>query len=398
MSEDKSKKPKIDLKARLGKGGSAAGASPGAIPAPSVGSVPPPAVPPPAAGTPVPIPAPPMSQPGAIPLPGLASPFAPPGRSAAPPPPPAPVSAAAQTIKVEIGEEIHEERRKASKRTGLYVAIAAVAALAAGFGIGGLKKDHDYDYAAIAGAAALEKDVKTANEKIVELKDKLQAGETQLRADQYPDELVTALGGINIPFAIDNLQHKQVGNLKSTVQTMLFNYVMAVDDVNKSKDKLRNLLGAPDIKKAVQKSWDEKKDPVVNYTVLLSSDNKGMVASLVPTKDPFSIGKDWPSSYTVLVTQQTQQGVKQAEKKAARWEKGDPSRLISGSDPVAVPVDPDTTAMLTSQEIIRKLANGIRDLRTTLEGDASDPTNEKPGLQKMGEDLANELHKVALQQ
>ena len=106
-------------------------------------------------------------------------------------------------------------------------------------------------------------------------------------------------------------------------------------------------------------------------------------------------GKDWPASLSVMVLQKSQQGVKQAEKKATRWEKGDPSRLISGTDPVVVPVDPESTAAFTSQEIIRKLALGIRDLRVTLEGDASNPQDEKLGLQKVGEDLVNELHKVA---
>lgn len=397
MSEDKSKKPKIDLKARLGKGGGAAGA-PAPIPAPSVGSVPPPAaVPPPALGTPIPIPMPTASQPGAPMMPGLGMPFAQPSRPA-PAPPPAPVSAAQQTIKVEVGEEVHEERRKASKRTGLYAGIAVVVGMAVGFGIGGLKKDHDYDYAAIAGAGLLEKDVKAATEKVVELKEKLQGGEDKLRNKEYPDDLVSALSAINVPFAIDNLQHKQVGNLKSSLQQSLFAYVMAVEDVNKAKDKLRNLLGAPDVKKAVTKAWTEEKEPLFNYAVMLSSDNKGMVATLVPTKDPFPEGKDWPANVSVMIVQQSQQGAKQVEKKATRWEKGDPSRLISGTDPVVVPVDPDSTAAFTSQEIIRKLAIGIRDIRVTLEGDASDPTNEKAGLQKAGEDLANELHKVAQQQ
>lgn len=393
MSEDKSKKPKIDLKARLGKGGGGGGPS-APIPAPSVGSVPPPAVPPPALGTPIPIPVPTPSQPGAPQMPGLGMPFAAPSRPVAAPPPPPP-SAAQQTIKVEVAEEVHEERRKASKKTGLYAALALVAGLAAGFGIGGLAKDSDYDNRAIAGAGLLEKDIKAANEKIVELKEKLQAGEDKLRNKEYPDDLVASLGALNVPFGAENLQQKQIGNLSSAQQQALFAYVMAVEDVNKSKDKLRNLLGAPDIKKAVLKSWAEEKEPLFNYAVILRSDNKGIVASLVPTKEPFAEGKDWPTSLALMVVQQSQQGSKQVEKKATRWEKGDPSRLISGSDPVAVPVDPDSTAVFTSQEIIRKLALGIRDLRTTLEGDSSNPQDEKLGLQKVGEDLVNELHKVA---
>ena len=107
MADDKGKKPKIDLKARLGKtiqGGPAVPLPvPGSQPPPGDGTVPTPP-PPRAAG----IAPPPGLSPG-IPIPPFAQAKA---QSVAPPKP----TAAQQTIKVEVGEEIHAERKKAKRR------------------------------------------------------------------------------------------------------------------------------------------------------------------------------------------------------------------------------------------------------------------------------------------
>ena len=127
MAEDKAKKTKIDLKARLGRTTAMGMTSPGALPVPP-GATPVPDAPSSGPGS---MPAPPASRPSNIPAPapsvrpmGIAPP---PGLSVGVPLPafaqqrqaprsePKP-SAAQQTIKVEIGEEIHEERKKARNR------------------------------------------------------------------------------------------------------------------------------------------------------------------------------------------------------------------------------------------------------------------------------------------
>jgi hypothetical protein len=409
MSEEQSKKPKIDLKARLGKTtSSATGAGPGVVPlpvpGPSLGSVPPPAQ----ASVPAPRPsdagiAPPPSVLRAVPpmvpnLPG--SPFAPhqPAAPAPAPPPPPPPPAAAQTIKVEIGEEIHEERKKASRRAAGFAVVGLVIGVGFGFLIGGGKERSDRDKVAVQGAAALEKDIKAANEKLEELKTKLNAGEEKLRAKAYPEELIAELAALNIPFDATNLDHKNVGNLKSSVQRALLSYTSGVEDLNRTKNQVRNLLGQPTVRKEIEKGWADEKEPSANFSVILISDQKGMMAELVPNKEPFAIGKDWPATYTVLRTERSQAGAKQVDKSGTRWQKGDPSRDLSGTNPVVVPVTPESSAGFTSQEYVRKLAIAIRDLRETIEGNSTDPTNERPGLVKVGDDLVNELHKIGLQQ
>jgi hypothetical protein len=61
-------------------------------------------------------------------------------------------------------------------------------------------------------------------------------------------------------------------------------------------------------------------------------------------------------------------------------------------------VDPKTSAALTSEVLIARLNKAVYDLRIQLNGNKENPTNETPGLVKMAEDLANELHKASLNQ
>ena len=104
MAEDKSKKPKIDLKARLGK----TNIGTQAVPLPVPGQSQPP---PSGSGGKSPNIAPPPGISPGIPVPPFAQAAKP---AAAEPPPPKP-TAVQQTIKVEVGEEISE--RPASRST-----------------------------------------------------------------------------------------------------------------------------------------------------------------------------------------------------------------------------------------------------------------------------------------
>ncbi|WP_437683741.1 formin [Sorangium sp. So ce131] len=397
MAEEK-KKSKIDLKARLGKtsmGGAQGAAVPLPVPGPQPGSGPPPdggagAVPPPHQSARPPMPSvggiapPPGISPG-IPLPA----FAPAPRPQIQTPPPKP-TAAAQTIKVEVGEEIEQERRKASKRTALFAAMAALIGIGIGFVAGGQKERGDRGKLAVEGAAALEKDVRTANEKMQELNDKLAAGAEQLSKRSFPAQLSTELGAINIPFDATNLEGKQVGSLPGKVLRQVLAYTTAVQDLNKTKDSLKNVLSAAQA--PVEKAWKEQDEPVVNFSVVFRRDGDKTLAELVPNKAPFPFGKDWPAKYSVTRVERSQQGAKEVEKEATRWTKGD----LAGGDLQALPVDPQSVAGLTSDQIALKLRGAIRDINQLLNGNKDNPATETPGLLKEGDDLANELHKISL--
>ncbi|MGK3962385.1 formin [Sorangium sp. So ce118] len=327
---------------------------------------------------------PPGISPG-IPLP----PFAPPARPVIHTPPPKP-TAAAQTIKVEVGEEVEQERRKASKKTALYAVLAALVGIGIGFAAGGAKERGDRGKLAVEGAAGLEKDVRAANEKMQELNEKLVAAAEQLSRKSFPTQLTTELGAINVPFDATNLEGKQIGSLPGRVMRQLLGFTTSVQDLNKTKDSLKNLLAAA--QGPVEKSWKEQEEPLANFSVVFRRDGDKTLAELVPNKAPFPFGKDWPAKYTVTRLERTQQGVKPADKEATRWTKGD----IAGGDLQALPVDPQSVAAFTSEQIVFKLRGALIDVRQLLEGKKDDPTSETPGLIKEGDDLANELHKISL--
>ncbi|HEY4122773.1 MAG TPA: formin [Byssovorax sp.] len=407
---DEKKKTKINLKDRLGRGGGA-GAGGGVVPAPmpsgpGAGAF----VPPPmgddgnrVSGTPDSGPdeargSAPAPAPAAIPAPPKALGIAPPpGMSPGIPLPPfgrpAPQAAApkataqAQTIKVEVGEEVVAERSKASRRAALYAIIAAAVAVPVGFVIGGAKDRGDRAKAAQEGAGLLSKDVKAADDKLKELTDKITDGAKQLGEKKFPTDLVTALGSINIPFDASNLENRQVGSLPAKVLRPLLNFTSAAQDVNKQKDALKNILTAAE--KPITKAWKEEKDPPANFAILFGRNGDKTYGELVPIKEPFPFGgKDWPGNITVTKYENR----KPAEKKATRWVKGD----LTGSDPIVVPAEPGSVAQFSNDALVGRLSKALFELRETLEGKKDDPTHETAGLVKDGDDLANELHKVAI--
>jgi hypothetical protein len=399
MADDKTKKPKIDLKARLNK--TAAPSGPNAVPLPVPGPSQPGSAPPPAPGsnpsavsgpgpsqiaTPVP---PPIRPPqGIAPPPGLSQGiplpiFAPQPRPQAA----APVKQQAQTIKVEVSEEIHEERRAARKKMILFAALGAVVGGALGFVWGGAKTKGDANQVTIDSAGETLKDVKAANEKLKELDEKLAAASEKLKNKEFPD---LDLNTIIIDFDAQKLEGRRVGALNKRALQLLFSYTINVTDLNNTKTAMRNQLIVN--KQAIEKAWAEDKDPVSSFSVIFSGrgENK-MMAELVPNKEPFALSaKEWPANYMVTKPEKSAQGVKGVEKKANRWIKGE----LTANDPIAIPVDPLTTSALTAREVANKLARGMADMRLLLAGN-EDPTNEKVGLLKEGEDLANELQAIS---
>jgi hypothetical protein len=391
MAEEK-KKTKIDLKARLGKTqsgpgsvplpvpGAAPSSQPGASAPPSADGVPPPVVP---APTPSVRPSVPGVTPGlspGIPLPPFAQPR--PSQREAPAKP----TAAQQTIKVEVGEEVHEERKKANKRAILFSAIAAVLGLAIGFVVGGAQERSARGQLAQKAAGELEKEVKSANEKLDDLGKKLTEANEKLGKKEYPTELAGALGGLNIPFESTNLEKPGTGTLP--VLKSLIKYASAAQELNETKDKLKNLLSGAQT--GVEKSWKEEKEPVVNYSVIFRPEGgKGMVAELVPNKDPFKLGAEFPKEYTITKPEMVQGQLKGVEKKAKRWDKGD----LTGSDPIAIPVSPQTMAGF-SEKAIGALRLALIKPLEIIYGENKGTPQETEGLLKDGENLAIALQKI----
>jgi hypothetical protein len=401
MAEDKAKKTKIDLKARLGRTTQVGMGSPGAVPLPS----PPGLTPVPMSGPDLPIsspgsvpapPAPPTSRPSApspsvrpmgiappaglgvgVPLPAFA-----PQQRQAPRAEPKP-SAAQQTIKVEIGEEIHQERAKARSRAMLAAVAGAVIGLGIGFVAGGASEKGDRAKGAARGASALTKDVKAANEKLKELDEKLTLAADKLKNKAFPDDLSATLAGLTIPFDSTNLDGKGVSGMTGKLFKLVLTYTSDVENLNKARESLKNLIGFA--KDPITKAWKEESAPVVNYSILFRSESGKVVGDLVPNKDTFPWKGEFPGKYKVVG--------KPTDKEVTRWTKGE---LTGGSDTLAIPIDPKTTAAFSSEVFSGRLLKALAEMREALQGNKDNPTNETPGLLKNGEDLANELHKACL--
>src|SRR6185436_5718385 len=228
MSEDK--KPKIDLKARLGKKTvSAPAAGPG-------GSIPPPA------GVPKPsgIPAPPFQSPGGsarpAPMVDASNPYGAMAPAAAP-------VAAAQTIRIDMGDDVMRAQRGGKMKVLVLALITAGIGGFVGFTLGGASERNAGATAAMQGAQDLTKDVDAANAKIGELADILKSAREKLGKAQFPDDEVSKLGALNIPFAGANLAGKSIGRFKADVLTMLVDFASASSEANDNKSDLQNFLG-----------------------------------------------------------------------------------------------------------------------------------------------------------
>jgi hypothetical protein len=399
MADDKPKK-KIDLKARLGRTTQMGVGAPGPAPLPTApGATPPPPPSDPGSGNAVP------SRPSNTPAVGSVRPVPmgiapPPGLSPGIPIPPfaqarqparaePKQSAAQQTIKVEIGEEIHEERKKARNRAMLAAAGGAVVGLVIGFVAGGSSEKGERAKNAAKGAALLEKDVKAANDKLKDLDAKVTEASDKIGKKTFPDDLSTALSGLTIPFESANLDNKGVGGLSPRVLKLVLNFTSAVENLNKSRETLKNLVSIA--KEPINKAWKEETAPMANFSVIFRSEGgKGVVADLVPNKEPFSWKGDFPGKYKVTKTESG----RPADKDANRWAKGD----LTGNDLTAIPVDPKSMSTLTGEVLVGRLSKAIYDMRLELQGNQENPTNPTPGLLKSGDDLANELHKASLNQ
>jgi len=368
MSEDK--KPKIDLKARLGKKTvSAPAAGPG-------GSIPPPA------GVPKPsgIPAPPFQSPGGsarpAPMVDASNPYGAMAPAAAP-------VAAAQTIRIDMGDDVMRAQRGGKMKVFVLALITAGIGGFVGFTLGGASERNAGATAAMQGAQDLTKDVDAANAKIGELADILKGAREKLAKAQFPDDEVSKLGALNIPFAGANLAGKSIGRFKADVLTMLVDFASASSEANDNKGDLQRLLSGN--KKGVQEFLDSQTKPQVRWSVIVSPTGVGPLASMQPVPTPFPLGsedkKTWPDSFDLMA------GGKKTTVK--RYQKGD----AATEDPTFIPVDPSTQAAVCPSDVLVKLRGRLSDLEETLRGNQT-PGEEKTGLLESGQALAKKLKQI----
>lgn len=374
MAEEDKKKPKIDLKARLGKKTISSGA--GASIPPPVGMQP---------GTS--IPAPPF---GARPAPAIApapqldpsNPYAAVAAVEAPRPAPA------QAIRIEMSEEIVEAQKRGR---GKIIALAVATALVGGvigyaFG-GGAERGRRHE-TALQGAAMLVEEVDKANAEIEKLAEVLKKAKTKLSEGKYPEEEVNELGGIDIPFDGNNLAGKGTGLMGNEVNRLLVKYAGDAAAANEQKDTLKRVLSGR--RKLVEELLAQKETPKVNWAVFVADGPHGPMAAMQRLPTPFLVKSDkgeggkpysWPDEFELKDGDKTV--------KVKRYTRGQPGSEL-------IPVDPSTESAVCPSDTLMQIAREISNLETTLKGDKSDPTNEKTGLIDTGTALLERLKAIGV--
>ncbi len=370
MADDK--KPKIDLKARLGKKTVTTAGGP-AVP-PPVG-IPKPAVP----GLPSR-----PSQP-APPRVDASDPYAAISSDAA-------VKKEPQAIKVEMSAEVVAAQRKGKLKVVVLMLVAAAVAGLFGFTLGDRTRANQGAYAAVDGARELVEEVEAANTKVRELSEVLKEALSTLSDNKYPEGQVAKLGEINIPFEGSNLIGKGIGRYQAKTVTLLIQFASGAQEANDAKEKLQRLLGYA--KKPIQGVLEQQdqKTRKVQWSMFVINGPHGPWASMQPLTDKqqFMVTKkkegdtpyEWPKQFKI------KDGNREVELK--RYTDG----KCMGSDPVIIPVDPTSQQLVCAANPLKDVGVEIARLRKVLAGDNSVPGEEKQGLIELGDLVVEELKKI----
>lgn len=384
MSEQK---PKIDLKARLGK--KTAPSTPAAG-----GSIPPPqaagssAIPGPMARPSMPRPSAPPQQmtPSGVPVPPFAQPSRPavdtsnPYAAAMQPQVAAPARARPQEIRIEMGEEVMAARRAGRKKVLVLAAVTFVIGGGVGFTAGGGSERAKGAEAAIIGAQDLVKEIEASNTEVKKLADTLKAAKEKMSKNQFPEAEVSALGSINIPFGGKNLAGKGIGRFKPEIVTMLIEYANHSAEANEQKQKLQNVLSGT--KKGIVELLEQSTKPQVRWATVLTNGPGGPWVSMLALPAPFPAKEKWADELKI--------GSGKEQQTLKRYTSGNP---INNESPYYVPVDPTSTGAVCPQDVIFKLRRELSDLETVLRGDTT-PGDERTGLIDGAQKLTDKLKQI----
>ena len=360
-------KPKIDLKARLGKK---------TVSTPAAASVPPPmaAIPrPPQAVQP-------QRTPSGVPIPQFGQPqqqrVDPTDPYASMPSQAAPSRPAA--IRIEMGEEVREAQRRGRSRVAVLALVTAIIGGVIGFAFGGGHERGKGADAAVAGAGELLKLVDESNKQITELADVIKsAREKLLKKGEYPEEEVKKLAAINIAFKSLDLADKSIGRFKRDTLTMLIDFTAAVEAMNDQKGSLHLFLGSQRLKDFVA----EQKAPKVNWIAYMGGGPGGPWVSLEKLGAPFPASDKWPGDIEVMDGKN--------KVKVKRYNSGDPS----SSDPPFIPVNPQSQGGVCPSDIVGSLISQMIKMEQVLRGDPT-PGVDKTGLIEKGQKLSDQLKKI----
>jgi len=300
----------------------------------------------------------------------------------------APVAAAPAAIRIELSDDVVRAQRGGRTKVLVLAAVTALLGAGVGFALGGISERNKGTEAAMEGAKELTKDVEAANAKIAQLADILKSAREKLGKAQFPDDEVSKLGALNIPFSGTNLSGKGIGRFKADVVQMLIEFSSSAAEANDNKSELQRVLSGN--KKGVQEFLDSQTKPQVRWSVIVGNSPLGPIASMQPVPTPFLLTSDakdyaWPQSFDLQ-----SQGKKETIK---RYTKGE----AATQDATFIPVDPTTQALVCPSDVLVKLRGRLSDLEETLRGNPT-PGEEKVGLLESGQALLKKLKQIGATQ
>jgi hypothetical protein len=348
MTEEK--KPKIDLKARLGKT-SGASLPPGQGASEGSDSIPAPAAPSAAASAPAPVAAAPAPQP--------------------------------VLQRFEVDESDVTDARKAGFKQGVTIAaVVAIAALGIGYAAGGASEKSAGRAKAVADMTDLAKKADEAKTKLATLQEKLDAGMKDLGSKKFPETLASDLGAINVDFDGAVLGGRRFSGVSLETTKELVNFATDVAAINERKGMISTLLGK--LKEPIEKKFKGGEKQLISYAVVVEAGAKGgpVFASLAPLAKGLEADGALPATFKVSSAK--------AQSDVPAYAKGDAAgKAIAVKPGTFETVCPDETKGAQAQLIAQ-----LRGLSAKLKGE--DPTSSpdaKAGLIERAEKLSAALKK-----
>jgi hypothetical protein len=410
MAEEK--KPKIDLKARLGKGAGgptpppptagipvpaavpsgalsgagAVGNSPSSSPSGGAGLPMPPGIPvgpPPAFGK-----APHMALDPSNPLAAAATPY----RAPAPAPPPQPPA----PQRIEVDEMAVQEARKGARKQGLIGGLVVAVVLGAiGYIAGGALEANKGRQRAVADAKSLATDVTKSREQLKSIGDKIEAGRNSLlKEKKFPDNLARELGGINVDFDGNKLAGVRFSGFPQETTSTLIEYITQVQSLNDRKTAIVGLLQR--LQKPITEQLATGQKTNITYAVFLGQQDpsRNPFAMLVPLQKPIEAANagaiSLPAEFTAT-DPITRQNIKAPKYTGGSLDKPSAIYVLPKSIEAAFPSE---TAGAMAQ-----LGSQLGHVITEIRGEEAAPggdvvTESKPGLLERAEKLATALNRV----
>lgn len=288
-----------------------------------------------------------------------------------------------QAIKVEMSEEVRQAQRKQGKKS-LWIAVAtALVGGLLGFTIGSGHERGKVADQALRDAGELAKEIKNAMAVAETLADTAKAAREKVVSGKFPDEEISKLGGLRVPFGGDKLGGRNIGRFKKEVSSGLLALTGQAEKINDQTETIQRILGGA--RKPLNDIFQQNSAPKVLWAAIAEGGPHGPMLSMLPVPEPFPVKTEkggWPESIKFKIEGK--------DVTVKRYAKGDPT----GNDPLYIPVDPGSQSSVCPQDVVFRVARQLQELEGSLRGVKEASGHEETGLIDAGRALEEKLKAI----